>query len=59
MCLFIIIKLKFIYFTESKYNLYFEDSLKYNLCEIYKNLRSEDLFREFNEMVNKEIKINF
>ena len=34
-----------------KFQEYFDESLKQNFCEIYKNIKTEDLFREFNEMV--------
>jgi len=42
---------KFIYLNENKFQKYFDETVKVYYCEIFRNLKSEDMFREYNEMI--------
>ena len=52
-------QIKFIFFenNEEKLMKYFDDKTRVTFIEIFKNLKSEDLFKELNDMVSYSIKL--
>jgi hypothetical protein len=45
-------QLKFAFFEEDKIVKYFDKEIKFCILEVFKNVKSEDLFKQFNDIVN-------